>query len=476
MRRSQLGETSQRPHPTRPADTPAPVHSGVFALQRLAGNRAVGRMLGEVLPASAGRLLRDPDPAPLAAGVLTQNPEVSLWSVRVERGGQGGDAERIDPGSGAMRVFIGDTAVVRAQFQTLQAYDHDFIGHSVVSAGGVDVTSRWADAKTHEWRFQFTSVGTGRFAIEVTQDTPIDDYEERFTVVSDLADFTLACVEAQSVVRGRFDRASRQINQAASAFRKAFAAQQADLDEVAARQKMLDDLIFGALFAAAGGFAGGFAGSWMKKVKDKAFEKQDWWVDAAKDTVKFAVRSGDKLRGGNSPSVQGDSSAPGDTAPSAPRGQFKAAGKDPLDFLADLGARVAAEGQEAQDALTALISEARRARSAQSKADFDEDPIAVATKDLTLEQITAELSVDPNVYLKGLWKTWLEAYANRAYETGVLSPLPAVRRKVEKAASAMGEKADEWFDQWADPAGAWNAEKQKELDKRLEKEGPLYGP
>ena len=79
--------------------------------------------------------------------------------------------------------------------------------------------------------------------------------------------FTLACVEAQSALRGKFDHASRRINTAASAFRKAYAEQQADLDDVAARQKMFADLIFGALFAAAGGFVGGWVGGSLKNVK-----------------------------------------------------------------------------------------------------------------------------------------------------------------------------------------------------------------
>ncbi len=374
-------------------------------------------------------------------------------------------------------MFVGDTAVVRAVFQTLEEYDHDYIGDSVAtSGGGVHVTDRWADAKTREWQLRFTKVGTSKVSMELSQDGPIDSYDEQFQVVADLQDFTLACVEAQSALRGKFDHASRRINTAASAFRKAYAEQQADLDDVAARQKMFADLIFGALFAAAGGFVGGWVGGWLKNVNEKAYKEKDWLIDSAKDTVKFAVRSGDKLRGGASPSVQGDSTAPGVTVPDHPRGEFKASGKDPLDFLTDLQAKIAGEGEQAQDALTKLIASAREARSAQSKADFGEDPVAVVNKDLTLDQIVSALPVDKKVYLKGLWKTWLETYGWRTYETGVLMALPAVERKIEKAANDMGETAHQWFVQWADPAGAWNAKKQKELDKQLEKEGGLYGP
>jgi hypothetical protein len=451
----------------------------VLALQGAAGNGAVGRMLMDPGRQATPALQRQPTPEGTAGGAPAKDPEVGAWVVRVEPGGQGAGIDRIDPAGGTTRVFPGDKAIIRAQFQKLATSDHEYVGHSVVTASDVDVKDRWADAKTREWQVGFTKVGTRKVQIELFGDAPIDSYTEEFRVVSDLADFTLACVEAQSRLRGKFDHATRHINQAASAFRKAFAEQQEDLDAALAHQKMVADLVIGAIFAAAGGFVGGALGGWLKNYKDAAYKSDDWLIDTAKDTVKFGVRSVDKLiRGGPSPAVQGDSTAPGRTDPDKPRGMYKASGKDPLDFLADLGARVAGEGEEAQAALTEVITKAREARSTSSKAEFDEDPVAIVSKALQLELIIGDLPTDKKYYVKGLWKTWLETYAWRAYETGVLNTLPAIRRKIDKAAKELGESADEWFVKWADPAGAWNAKKQKELEEQLERQGgyDLMGP
>ena len=456
-----------------PASSSRPnlVPETVIALQRIAGNEAVGRLLSDPGRQTARPLMRAPKEAEPAGGVLTQNPQVGMWSVHVEPGGQGAGIPRIDATTGKSKVFPGDKAIIKAQFVKLEKSDHDYIGHSVVSSADVNVKDRWADARTLEWQVGFSKVGAKEVSIDVSQDEPIDSYTEEFQVVADLADFTLACVEAQSTLRGKFDRASRHVNEAASAFRKAYAEQQDDLDVVLAHQKMIDDLIFGAVFAAAGGFVGGALGGWLKGVKDGAFKSSDWLIDTAKDTVKFGVRSTDRLRGGGGVAVQGDSHSPGRTDPEKPRGQYKAAGKDPLDFLADLSARIAGEGEEAQATLTKLISDAREARNASSKADFDEDPVAIVSKDLQLESIVSDLPIDKSLYLKGLWKTWLETYAWRTYETGVLLTLPAVKAKIDKAAKQLGESADDWFAKWADPEGAWNAKKQKALEEQMERDG-----
>jgi hypothetical protein len=58
-------------------------------------------------------------------------------------------------------------------------------------------------------------------------------------VVTDLQDFTLGCIEAQSTLSGKFHKATRKLNEAATAFRQAYAEQEAVLDDLAASEKML---------------------------------------------------------------------------------------------------------------------------------------------------------------------------------------------------------------------------------------------
>jgi hypothetical protein len=353
----------------------------------------------------------------------------------------------------------------------------------VTDGGAFEVVKRqWESRTTFKWVLRAKAVGRGHVKAAMT-DAPsrqlgepaqsFGDYEGTFRIVADFADFVAACGQAQSTLSEKFYHATKRMDDAAKAFRQAVAGQQADLDDVAARQKMFEDLLFGAIFAAAGGFVGGWVGGWLKRVNDGAYAKEDWLIDAAKDTVKYAVRTTDKLRTpGGSLSTRGDSTAPSVTDTGPAHGEHKASGKDPLDFLTEVGARIAGEGEQAQSALTKLISKAREQRSSSSQLYFDEDPVAIAIKDLALDRISRELPVDKRVYMKGLWKTWLEAYGAGKYETGELvARVPAVQEKIQKAAAAMGETAEQWGREWADPKRAWNAQKQKELEEEIEKQG-----
>ena len=69
-------------------------------------------------------------------------------------------------------------------------------------------------------------------------------------------------------------------------------------------------------------------------------------------------------------------------------GKYQAAGVHPQEFLTTLSSRVAAEGEGAQALLTQLIHDARTARDANSKADFDEDPNEVVNRGQMLDQLS----------------------------------------------------------------------------------------
>ena len=63
-----------------------------------------------------------------------------------------------------------------------------------------------------------------------------------------------------------------------------------------------------------------------------------------------------------------------------------------------------------QGKLSELIEAARAARNANSKADFDEDPAALAGKPSEVDSISGELTSSEADYAMGLWKTWLASY------------------------------------------------------------------
>ncbi len=444
----------KRPRPASGDHAPAgdPVREHILALQQSAGNMAV----------SAAVLSRDPvvhqpthhghgnSHAPEPEGP----PKVASWGVHVIKGGEGAGAPRhMDPTT--TRIFKGDKAIVSVEFDRIA---QEQVGMSFkVSGEGVDMPEAgWKTPRRYETTVTFAHVGHRTIKVEVGQGPTLEEHDEEFTVVADLQDFALACTQAQAKLLERFAAAQEKINIAASAFRKAYDEQDADLKDVSAQEKMIEDLIWGAVFAAAGGLAGGALGGWLKTVNEKALKDKDWLIDTAKDVTKFAVRSGDRLRGGGHggpPSTAGDSTAPGVTDPGKPSGERKASGKNPLDFLTDLEAAVAGDGREAHAKLGALVGDARAARDADSKADFEEDPVELVARGTELGMLTNELQQEKKWYLKGLWKSWLGAYAwkinyvmdDASVESNVGRK---VHKKIQKAAEDCGETADQWIQEF----------------------------
>jgi lysozyme family protein len=88
-----------------------------------------------------------------------------------------------------------------------------------------------------------------------------------FLVVQDIEHFALSCISAQSKLLSKFMAASERLNLSANALRTAYNEQKADLEDVAASEKLVDDLILRVIFAAAGGGAGGAVGGWLKTVR-----------------------------------------------------------------------------------------------------------------------------------------------------------------------------------------------------------------
>jgi hypothetical protein len=162
-------------------------------------------------------------------------------------------------------------------------------------------------------------------------------------------------------------------------------------------------------------------------------------IDLAKDTAKFEIRSFDRLRTApkSKPSGSGSSSTAEVTNPiRTGGGKYQPAGENPQDFLTTLSSRVAAEGDVAQGLLTQLIEAARTARDANSKADFDEDPVEVVSRGQMLDHLIQGLITDKKLYLAQLWKAW---YINHgAWET--FSILSAI----QDAAKVLGENMDVW--------------------------------
>ena len=190
--------------------TLSPVNSE--ALQRTVGNQSVTHLI-QTKPkdkrSAAHKESRKPSSRPDA-----------IFSVEVKPGSEGPGIKR--EGSGIhQKIFKGDTVVVRAKFRKLTTEQRSALTAHMTE----DVTSwpeaapdsawqsniNWESNTVNAWKF--TAGKVGDYMLRVGFEGPdMPQYETRhITVVSDLQDFTLACVEAQSKLLGKFNKATRKL-------------------------------------------------------------------------------------------------------------------------------------------------------------------------------------------------------------------------------------------------------------------------
>jgi Domain of unknown function (DUF4157) len=454
-----IGRVEQRPGQAAAGPAPGTKAGATQSVGRHEG----GETAAQISALSRVALQRDPGALP---------PGVNAWLLKVNKGGQGEGQPR-DLASDPAKVFVGDHLLLCAEFPKLtpeqrqQIKPDDFFGGT---AAFVAAGPTW-DGNRLTWDVQPTSVGSLSAQLEASATVvegataDLGQHAQTFEVVIDLIDFIMAVQSAQSQILSKFAAASKQINLAALTFRQAQADQDAALTDVAKTEKLTDDLLWGAFFAAVGGGVGGEAGRQAKKIFEGwQVKSPEGLTDLCKDTVKFAVRSLDRMRGGK-PATQGDSTAPPTLPTAKPGGARSAQGENPFDFLTRKSAEINGDTAMVQDNITKLVENARHARSVKSKADFNEDPIATAAKGLVqLDAIITGLDTEKTVHLKKLWKTWIEKYAytiHTSYLRGV-GPRESleegitgkVHDAIMKAAKQCGENGDDWIREFGDPIKA----------------------
>jgi hypothetical protein len=363
------------------------------------------------------------------------------------------------------KLFKGDTVLLTIDF----AGDVEQGGHGGISiqesGDGIVSGAKWKTASVYELSVTFTKVGSK--SIDMTAGSPAETRKETFDVVADLADFQAACSEALAAVGSRYDAAIGTLNLAAVAYNTAYKKQEAALKDADAEEKLVEDLLWGAIFAAAGGFAGGAVGGKLKDAFAKARKggadissgAEGGLTDTAKDLTKFLVRSSDKIKGaisggikgGGGPSTKGDSTAD----PTAHKSDKKPADDDPFTFLTAHAGNLLKEKAKLQDNLRKVISDARTARDANAKADFDGDPLQIVEAGTDLVAIANDMSTDYKHYLASLWRSWLENFGyvvgnryDNEYGEDIYYPKYNVGRKLKKKVMSAAAECDQDGEVW----------------------------
>lgn len=454
-----------RKRPSTSARTPATQNprtdADVLAFQSSVGNLALSRLMS----AGAVPVQRKGPKGTADKPVTSATPgQIVSWGVQIKKGAEGADQQRPMTATGN-KVFKGDTALVTIEFAgDVQNGGHGGIAIQEVGSGIVSAAS-WKTPRIHQLTVTFTKVGRATF--NMNAGAPAEVHQESFDVVADLADFQAACSQAIATVGARYDAAIGTLNKASVAYNTAYKKQESALKDVDAEEKLVGDLLWGAVFAAGGGLAGGMVGGRLKDVftaarkggADIGSVGEGGLTDTAKDLTKFLVRSSDKIKGlatggqqGSGPSTKGDSTSD----PSAHKSDKKPSEADPFEFLTEHAANLLTEKASLQAALAKVIGEARAARDANSKADFDQDPLAVVEAGTDLVTIANELSTNYKEHLAALWASWLENFGyvvgnryDNEYDQDIYFAKYNVGRKLKKkvmaAAAECGQDGEEWL-------------------------------
>ena len=373
----------------------------ILALQRTAGNAAVGRFLsaeGTRRPPARRTLLRAPP--------TTAAPTATVTTT-VERGALSPDIKRT-----STEVLKEDLLVVKAKVKGLKTPSDSVV--ALALSPGMTIESGGWEGTTYVWKIRASSIGT--FPLVISMVGGVNEAETTMvTVRSDAADQLRAIVEAQAILTRRFAEADKRLAEGGKQFAAAFKRHDTELKNVEAGEKLDTEMMWGVVFAALGGFAGGMAGALAKRSLDvfggKDFSKTipgEGFTDLGKDTVKYAVRSLSK----SAPSVTGDSTAPGTgTLPSLPKSERKPVKPEPLTFYLDLKAALEAEKIEAFSHLEVVIATLRTLAARSSTVLFDEDPAVWAKKaDVLIDTIAKQLETSELKFYEALWAAWFKAY------------------------------------------------------------------
>jgi hypothetical protein len=456
------------------AGVPPVARAGVLgALQRSAGNRSIAAVLA-----------REP-----AQAADTGSP---TWEVGLVPGGRAPDRPR-ELGDGGT-VFRGDTITFRARFPGLDADAQEFTQVELTdgaAAGQVD--GGWEDDDSYAIRVVMSNVGSHELVVDAaSQGRSIGFQRLQLTAVMDVADWDSRLDAAATLAVAEFGDALAAATAAAQAWELAYARHEQVLSDALAKQRLVADLALDALLVVVAGGAGGALAGFLKHTAGiKGLNDQRTRVadmistaitDAAKDGLKYAVRTMPKLGGvaGSTPAVPGDGKAPaGGSEVPLPEGDYVG------QFLARLVGQLGQELGMITREIGRMQLAASDAMAVGSEAVFADDPAEIFTGDTSLDLLTRGLPSESPVYLEALWGTWL---ANYAYELTVVyqhSDMPFIggdarvvlksnlgwplHGYLEEEAKSCGATLDAWLERYAAPL---KAQLEAERDRHNAPEQP----
>jgi hypothetical protein len=425
------------------------VHAGhVLALQRSAGNAAVGRLLRQQRSGQEPTKPRR-DPAP-------QKPRTTI-RTEVEPGGLLPSQPRTP-----YRVLNGDLMVIKARV----AGDGNMTAVAPVielDLEGLSVESTVRQPNSVVWKVR--AIARGRYRLSIITERGVN--QRTIEVVGDADDELTAILDAQAIITRRYGGARTRVWQASRAFKKAYDEHESQLRKAAAGESLDKDLLFMVVVFALGLFPLGASAAVGRLVVGEAaastpigstlISTAGLFVGGAIADVLALVFYGNPLSGtAEAPTGEGITEPGRGINEFASRMLARPARKtaggsrspilaDPVDFLLKLELALLKEDDRLQKDLGAVTDSliGRAARS--SRALFDTDPVARASRpDVVLDRFALQLETDWKAYYEALWAAWVNRFYYRVrFQPSVRHPKSdGVAYRVDSAGRHIDDQLD----------------------------------
>jgi len=386
----------------------------VLALQRSAGNVAVGRLLRQQRPAQAP--------------VRTSGIPVTL---EVERGGLSRSVRRRRG-----ELFVGDRLVVTAWFEGVRA------GRSArILRGPPDLAVEregWEQGDRYVWRMRAVTLGSFQLEIAVAGDGVRRRVKRTIAVVGDADDRQTAIDDAKLIIEQRFSAATDRLLQASGAFKYAYEQHKAELAQAKAAEDLDKYLVWMVLAFGLGlvpigaapaigtavlgealagsalvsrliSVAGGVAGGAIADILALALMFDE--AQVAAPNGEFVTAPGKGIAEYASRTI----GRPGyRTEEDATISPYKPILTDPESFHVNLEEALHNEMVRIRRQLTNMKASDGAWPARSSRARFKEDPVALAKRpDAALDALATKPEIDWKRYYEALWGVWVRVFYYR---------------------------------------------------------------
>jgi hypothetical protein len=473
------GATIQRDPET--GAKPLPTLEEMFANYNMAKNSSAGDAANGGLTSTITSVL-DAFSAPTSPSSPSAAPKSSVatwWHVTDHMG-----TDTMSDLSPPSIIKLGEPVIVEAQLAGPPYPENTLITGMDVrpreggAAANVSVTGSRPDERTYRWVVTATGPGNFELHFNIAPDpwvgsSPYSAGEgyHNLLAYADATWFKGRCSTAESTLNTLYAKGQAWFYECYMNYMDAYAAFNASLTKQRNAEKLVGDLLLGALFAVGGGAIGGALGGMMKDAEaaggilHKVFTNVQSGVltDSAKDLAKYLVRLPvgplkDKVLGshGGGAHASGVEASTDASKAGVAQGAGNVAAIDPEHWYAAIERTINTERGEVGAMLTSLQEGLDTILVTDPHQSFDWDPVQVITEAAKLDgKPLDQLGTAPPAlaYERSMWEVWLENYSWTIGSSGGFAIAESnvggkLKDEIDRVAEKFGETGDQWIERY----------------------------